>query len=223
MSASVSDFRVSSSDRLSSGEITENDGFSVVAAISVTSRFSTAGSSTSCWALEKRCTSSTNSTVPVPRASSRWASASAARTSLTPAVTADSSTNRRCPDAETTAAMVVLPTPGGPQRKTDIAVRPSASRRSGEPGPSRWSWPTISSTVRGRIRTASGVSAWPALLSEPAGRRRGCTAHRVAEQVRIHLADATPPRGRPASATARRRRRPDPCVRVFSCLSSIYR
>ena len=71
--ASVSGFSVSSSDRDSSGEMTENDGFSVVAAIRVTSRFSTAGSSTSCWALEKRCTSSTNSTVACPRASSRRA------------------------------------------------------------------------------------------------------------------------------------------------------
>jgi hypothetical protein len=48
MSLSVSGLRVSSSDRESSGEITEKLGFSVVAAISVTSLFSTAGSSTSC-------------------------------------------------------------------------------------------------------------------------------------------------------------------------------
>ena len=63
MSSSVSGFRVSSSERDSSGEITEKLGFSVVAAINVTSRFSTAGSSTSCWVLENRCTSSTKSTV----------------------------------------------------------------------------------------------------------------------------------------------------------------
>ena len=44
----------------------EKYGFSVVAAISVTVRFSTAGSSESCWALEKRWISSRNSTVSRP-------------------------------------------------------------------------------------------------------------------------------------------------------------
>lgn len=43
----------------------------VVAPIKVTSRFSTAGSSASCWDLEKRCTSSMNSTVSRPRDTSR--------------------------------------------------------------------------------------------------------------------------------------------------------
>ena len=42
-SSSVSGFSVSSSDRDSSGEITENEGFSVVAAISTTQPFSTPG------------------------------------------------------------------------------------------------------------------------------------------------------------------------------------
>ncbi len=63
MSSSVSGSRVSSSDRESNGEITEKNGFSVVAATRVTHRFSTPGSSASCWALVKRCTSSTNRTV----------------------------------------------------------------------------------------------------------------------------------------------------------------
>jgi hypothetical protein len=92
----VSGFSVSRSERDSSGEFTENDGFSVVAATRVTQRFSTLGSSASCWALEKRCTSSTNSTVSDPPvASRRRASSMTCRTSLTPAVTADSSTNLR--------------------------------------------------------------------------------------------------------------------------------
>ena len=76
--------------------MTEKNGFSVVAATSVTQRFSTPGSSASCWALVKRCTSSTNSTVSCPpRASSARAPSMAARTSLTPAATAETSTNRR--------------------------------------------------------------------------------------------------------------------------------
>ena len=75
---------------------TQKLGFSVVAATRVTQPFSTAGSSASCWVLEKRCTSSTNSTVSrPPTPSSRRASSMTARTSLTPAVTADSSTNAR--------------------------------------------------------------------------------------------------------------------------------
>ena len=87
--------KVSTSERESSGEITLKLGFSVVAAMSVTSRFSTAGNKTSCWALLKRCTSSTNSTVDTPRASSRLAASRWARTSLTPEVTAEISTKRR--------------------------------------------------------------------------------------------------------------------------------
>ena len=96
MSSSDSGSRVSSSDRDSSGETTEKNGFSVVAAMRVTQRFSTAGSSASCCPLLNRCTSSMNSTVCLPYKES-WvlASSMTARTSLTPAVTADSSVNRR--------------------------------------------------------------------------------------------------------------------------------
>ena len=95
MSSSSSGCSVSSRDLLSSGETTENDGFSVVAPMKDTHRFSTAGSSASCCVLEKRCTSSMNSTVCRPlMPSSRLAASTAARTSLTPAVTADSSVNR---------------------------------------------------------------------------------------------------------------------------------
>src|SRR5687768_17989360 len=49
-----------------SGEITEKNGFSVVAATRSTQRFSTPGSSASCCALLNRCTSSTNRTVSWP-------------------------------------------------------------------------------------------------------------------------------------------------------------
>ena len=88
--------RVSSSERDSSGDTIEKYGFSVVAATSVTQRFSTAGSSASCWVLEKRCTSSMNSTVSRPVIPLwRRAASTTARTSLTPALTADSSVNER--------------------------------------------------------------------------------------------------------------------------------
>src|SRR5690606_30963584 len=51
---------------------------------------------------------------------------------------------------------VVLPVPGGPHRISDIGASLSTSRRSGVSGPSKCRWPTTSSRVRGRIRTASG-------------------------------------------------------------------
>lgn len=61
----------------------------------------------------------------------------------------------------TTYARVVFPVPGGPHRITDDAPAgpplPSTSRRSGEPGFSRCCWPTTSSRMRGRIRTARGL------------------------------------------------------------------
>ena len=65
-SSSVSGCSCSTSDRDSSGETTEKDGFSVVAATSMMVRSSTAPSSESCWVLENRCTSSMNSTVCSP-------------------------------------------------------------------------------------------------------------------------------------------------------------
>ena len=66
MPSAVSGCNCRISDRDSSGATTENDGFSVVAATSSTTRFSTAASSASCWVLENRCTSSMNSTVCSP-------------------------------------------------------------------------------------------------------------------------------------------------------------
>ena len=114
--------------RESSGEITEKNGFSVVAATSVTQRFSTPGRSASCCAFEKRCTSSMNSTVSRPECTSSERAASiAARTSLTPAETADTSTNLRSVCRLRIEAMVVLPLPGGPHSSSDIDWSPSIS------------------------------------------------------------------------------------------------
>jgi hypothetical protein len=58
MSSSVSGWSVSSSDRDRRGEMTENDGFSVVAAIRMTQPFSTPGSNASCCAFVNRWISS---------------------------------------------------------------------------------------------------------------------------------------------------------------------
>lgn len=68
----------------------------MVAATRVTHRFSTLGSSASCCVRVNRWTSSMNSTVSPPSVTSRRrASSITARTSFTPAVTADEPTNRR--------------------------------------------------------------------------------------------------------------------------------
>ncbi len=97
----------------------------MVAATSVTHRFSTPGSNASCWALLNRWTSSTKSTVSRPRrVRSARACSIAARTSFTPADTAETSTNARSVCLLTIAAIVVFPVPGGPQSSTDIDLPP---------------------------------------------------------------------------------------------------
>ena len=177
---------MSSSERLSSGEITENDGFSVVAATSVTHPCSTPGSSASCCAFVKRWISSRKSTVRSPMKSrARSASSITARTSFTPAEIADSCTKRRPPEFARACAIVVLPVPGGPQRITEVPAEsaPSAAARrcSGEPGRSRCRCPTTSSSARGRILAARGAAppppsvGWsiiPTMLARPAPRAR---------------------------------------------------
>jgi len=131
----------------------------VVAPISVTSPSSTAGSSASCWALLKRWISSRKKTVRRPPAASRCRARSITPlTSARPACTALSSSNA-APDASATIrASVVFPLPGGPWRIIECGWPSWIACRSAEPGASRRSWPTNSSSVRGRIRVASGAS-----------------------------------------------------------------
>ena len=82
-----------------------------------TARGCSPGSSASCRASGNRGRSSRNSTVCRSyMARSRAAASMTALTSLTPAVTADSSTNLRPAACATRCASVVLPVPGGPQR-----------------------------------------------------------------------------------------------------------
>ena len=80
--------------RDSSGPVSEKNGFSVVAPTSTSRPSSTNGSSTSCCAREKRCTSSRNRIVPWPCSPSRARARSAtSRTSFTPALTGRSVSN----------------------------------------------------------------------------------------------------------------------------------
>ena len=95
--------------------MTSKYGFSVVAPMSVTSPFSTAGSSASCCALLKRWISSRKRIVRRPLVPSRSrALPSTSRTSFTVADTADSSSNAAPVEAATMRASVVFPEPGGP-------------------------------------------------------------------------------------------------------------
>jgi hypothetical protein len=74
------------------------------------------------------------------------------------AVQADSSSNAASACWAASRASVVLPAPGGPYRTMLCGWPASSDWRSAEPGPSRCSWPTNSSSVCGRIRAASGPS-----------------------------------------------------------------
>src|SRR5208337_4571976 len=88
-----------------------------------------------------------------------WRAAStASRRSATPEVTAASLRNTAPDCSASTIARVVLPVPGGPHRIIECSTCAATIWLRNFPGPSRCSWPTISSSVRGRIRSASG---WP--------------------------------------------------------------
>ncbi len=93
-------------------------------------------------------------------------------------------------------ARVVLPVPGGPQRITDDSRSASISARSGWPGPSSWSWPTISSSVAGRSRAASG--AWRARRSD------GGSGEQVARRRAGHGLRLPAGRARPGGRLTRR-------------------
>jgi hypothetical protein len=97
-----------------------------------------------------------NITVRLPAARSFFASATTRRKSATPALTAESAAKFAPVCCAMICASVVLPVPGGPHRIIEGIWSLSMARRSARPGPSTCSWPTNSSSVRGRIRAASG-------------------------------------------------------------------
>ncbi len=150
----------STRQRDSSAALSSKEGFSVVAPMSSTSPRSTKGRKASCCALLKRWISSTNSSVRSPvRARRSRASLITARTSLTPERTAEKGTKRAPLASATRRARVVLPTPGGPQRRRLCWTSPSRTRWRSFPSPSRCDWPKTSPASLGRMRSASGASA----------------------------------------------------------------
>ena len=122
--------------------MTSNEGFSVVAPMSVTVPSSTCGRMTSCWALLKRWISSMKRIVRWPyRARRSRASATMRRRSPTPAVTAEIGSKCDFVWAAMMRASVVLPLPGGPQKIIDGTWSDSMRRRSSRSSPTRCSWP----------------------------------------------------------------------------------
>src|SRR5216684_434923 len=101
--------------------------------------------------------------VRVPYCRARSASAITCLISLIPASTAENSMNSALVMRAMICASVVLPVPGGPQKIREPRSSRSIWVRSGLPGPTRCSWPTNSSSVRGRMRSASGRVRSPGL------------------------------------------------------------
>ena len=156
-----SSFKCSSSTtrpRESSAELTSKYGFSVVAPIIMTVRFSTACSRASCCDLEKRWISSMNRMVRRSYVFRRvLASSITRRKSFTVPVTALTSTNSLLVWLAIMWASVVLPVPAGPYRITLESTSCSIAARNHEPLPTAFCWPTYSSSELGRMRTASGA------------------------------------------------------------------
>ena len=87
------------------------------------------------------------------------AAATTLRMSATLLSTPLSRSNFACVIAAMICASVVLPVPGGPEKMSDGMRSASIARRSSFPGARMCSCPANSSSVRGRIRLASGAAA----------------------------------------------------------------
>ena len=135
--------------------------------------------------------------------------------SLMPLVTAENSMKLALVVSAMILASVVLPTPGGPQKIIELASSRSICTRSGLPGPTRCSWPTNSSRLRGRMRSASGAVPRADSLEESCGRSGSIIeeAHRRAPAPRLTLwrrlrAGRLPNAAATLHTAARWRRRP---------------
>ena len=138
------------------GPITSKLGFSVVAPIRVIRPVSTCGKKASCWALLKRCISSTNKIVGPP--SRRFSSARLiiVLTSASPADTALISIKSALVALAIILAKVVLPLPGGPHSSKLTSRFCFIIWRITWPLPSKCCCPTISSIEDGRSLSARG-------------------------------------------------------------------
>ena len=158
---------------------------------------STSGRKASCCALLKRWISSTKSSVPRPFERRRRAASKIFLRSATPVKMALICTKARSVASASSRAMVVLPTPGGPQNTTEPRLPSASIRPSGPSGPRRCAWPTTSSSRRGRRRSASGRGASAA--------RRRARGRSGADRRGRPWRQGIRPRGRRKGAGARSR------------------
>ena len=141
-SETSSAFSTNTLQRERSAALTSNDGFSVVAPIKIILPFSTYGKKASCWALLKRCISSTNTIVFLPYRRASSASFITALISRIPLVTALKLIKCACVCLAMILASVVFPTPGGPQKIMEETISFSIRLYSIFPFPSRCFCPT---------------------------------------------------------------------------------
>ncbi len=145
--------------RDSSAAFSSKLGFSVVAPTRRMVPSSISGRKLSCWALLKRWISSTKSSVPWPCSRRSRAASNTLRSSGTPEKMALIWTKARSVSSASSRAMVVLPTPGGPQRISEPRLPAASIEPSGPSGESTFSCPMTSARLCGRSRSASGRCA----------------------------------------------------------------
>ena len=147
-------------DRESSAVFTSKYGFSVVAPTSTRVRFSDGvQQGVLLGAVEAVDLVDEQDGAPAHASSRSSAALISRRRSLTVPPMAETSTNSACVVLAMMCAMEVLPVPAGPNRMTLESTSCSMARRSHESGPTACCCPTSSSSVRGRMRTASGAFA----------------------------------------------------------------
>src|SRR5262249_48224672 len=128
--------------------------------------------------------------VRCPERDLNCASAITSLISFMPARTALKGTNSDLVRRAIRRASVVLPQPGGPQKSMEPRLSDSICRRGGLPGRRSFSWRMNSSSVRGRMRSASG---WWAEGESSAG----SVAKRDMDKDSLGRNECVPPRARP--------------------------
>ena len=121
--------------RLITAAFSSKLGFSVVAPTSRIVPSSIWGKNPSCWALLKRWISSTNSSVPCPFCRRILAASNTLRSSGTPEKIALIWTKCRSVSSAKSRAIVVFPTPGGPQKMSEDKAPDASITVSGPSGP----------------------------------------------------------------------------------------
>jgi hypothetical protein len=158
-------------DRLSSAAFNSNEGFSVVAPTRRMVPSSICGRKPSCCALLNRCTSSTNRSVPRPWLRRSFAASNTLRSSGTPEKIALICTKARSVASASSRAIVVLPTPGGPQRMSEDRLPEASMAPRGPSRDSTLSCPITSDSVAGRSLSANGRCGAGAFTSRGGSKR----------------------------------------------------